>query len=144
MNEKLRVEHVETPEELEWGAIGSGLRAYNTRQAGDDNYRHHCYLLKHQDEDEAIVGGVIGASYWGWLYIDLMWVREDLRGQGYGRRLLTLAEEAALECGATHAYLDTFSFQAPDFYHKLGYEVFGELKDFPPGHNRFFMTKALT
>ena len=72
-----------------------------------------------------------------------MWVREDLRGQGYGRRPLTLAEDAARARGAGHAHLDTFTFQAPDFYRKLGYEVFVELKDFPPGHNRFFLTKTL-
>jgi hypothetical protein len=42
-----------------------------------------------------------------------------------------------------HAYLDTFSFQAPDFYKKLGYEVFGELQDFPHGHQRYFMKKRL-
>ena len=93
--------------------------------------------------DNEIAGGVIGAVHYEWFCVDLMWVREDLRGRGYGHRLLMLAEEAARERGAKHAYLDTFSFQAPGFYEKHGYQVFGELRDFPPGHTRTYLAKQL-
>jgi len=72
-----------------------------------------------------------------------MYLREDLRGQGYGERILERAEEEARKRGVKDVYLDTFSFQAPGFYQKLGYRVFGELVDFPPGHTRHFMTKQL-
>jgi len=141
MGKDYSIEQVETPEQLEWRAIGDGLRAYNTEQAGDDSYQHVCFMLK--DAEGTILGGLLGATYWGWLFVNLMWVSKELRGQGYGRELLNLAEDLARERGATHAYLDTFTFQAPVFYQKCGYEVFGELKDFPPGHDRFFMTKTL-
>jgi GNAT superfamily N-acetyltransferase len=93
--------------------------------------------------DEEIAGGVIAALYWDWLYVDLMWIRDDLRNRGYGRRLLTLTEEEARRRGAKHAYLDTFSFQAPGFYERLGYRIFGTLQDFPAGHQRYYMTKEL-
>ena len=93
--------------------------------------------------EKVVRGGVIGATYWNWLYIDLMWLKEEFRGQGYGHQLLTLAEAEARNRGAKHAYLDTFSFQAPAFYQQHGYKVFGELQDFPPGHQRYFLTKAL-
>ena len=53
------------------------------------------------------------------------------------------AEDEARQRGAKNAYLDTFSFQVPDFYKQHGYEVFGELPDFPPGHQRYFMKKQL-
>jgi len=86
---------------------------------------------------------VICTTYWDWLYVDLMWVWEDLRGQGFGQRLLSLAEEKARERGARHAYLDTFSFQAPCFYQNFGYQEFGRLEDFPAGHTRYFLTKEL-
>ncbi len=66
-----------------------------------------------------------------------------MRGQSYGQRLLALAEEEARKRGAEYAYLDTLSFQAPEFYKKQGYEIFGTLEDFPKGHQRYFMTKAL-
>ena len=52
-------------------------------------------------------------------------------------------EQAAKERGCTYAHLDTFSFQARPFYEALGYEVFGILDDYPPGHHKFFMKKAL-
>jgi len=124
-----------------WEVIGQGITEYNTQQAGEDQGKNLCFVL--QNPDGEIVGGVIGATYWDWLYVNLMWLREDLRGQGFGKELLSLAEEEALQRGAMDAYLDTFSFQAPGFYQKQGYEVFGQLDDFPTGHQRFFLKKKL-
>ena len=93
--------------------------------------------------DGEIVGGLIGEISWTWLHVDLLWIPENLRGQGFGQQLLTEAEDEARRRGAKNVYLDTFSFQAPDFYRQHGYEVFGELRDFPPGQQRFFMQKGL-
>jgi GNAT superfamily N-acetyltransferase len=128
-------------EDPPWDVIGGALTAYNTQMAGDDQGQNLCFVLK-SPEDE-ITGGVIGATYWDWLYVNLMWVQEDLRGRGFGRQLLSLAEEEARRRGAKNAYLDTFSFQAPDFYKSLGYKEFGRLENFPTGHTRYFLTKAL-
>jgi N-acetylglutamate synthase-like GNAT family acetyltransferase len=89
------------------------------------------------------MGGVLAELYWKWLFIDLLWVKEELRGQGYGHELLTKVETEARNRGARNAYLDTFSFQAPEFYAKHGYHQFGELQDFPKGHQRLFLTKLL-
>lgn len=138
MTQKFEIKYMEQPA---WEAIGGGLTDFNTQQAGDDEGKNLCFVL--QTPSGEIVGGVIGATYWNWLYINLMWIREDLRGQGYGQELLTLAEDEARKRGATHAYLDTFSFQAPDFYQKSGYHEFGRLDNFPPGHTRYFLSKAL-
>lgn len=124
-----------------WSEIGEGLTEYNTRQAGDDHGQNLCFVLRNTTDE--IVGGVISATYWGWLYINLMWVREDHRGAGYGAQLLAAIEKKAREQGATQAYLDTFSFQAPGFYKKFGYRVFGKLPDFPVGHTRYFLKKSL-
>jgi hypothetical protein len=57
--------------------------------------------------------------------------------------LPTHAKDEARKRGAKNVYLDTFSFQAPDFYQRHGYQVFGELADFPPGHRRCFFAKQL-
>jgi len=141
MPDNLKIIQVEKPGSAEWMAIGYGIQAYNEAEAGDDNTRHVCFVLK--DETDTIVGGIIGAVYWNWFYVDLMWLRAELRNQGYGSRLLELAENEARAQGAVFAYLDSFSFQAPGFYEKFGYEVFGRLDDFPPGHNRYFLKKAL-
>lgn len=91
-----------------------------------------------------VVGGVYGNySAFGWLYVSTLWVSDLVRGGGYGTRLMQLIEREAIENGCANAYLDTFSFQALEFYKKLGYTVFGELEDFPPGHRRCFLRKKL-
>jgi len=139
MDDKCRIVHVDKPE---WGIIGSAITEYNTQHAGDDHGQSLCFVLKGPAGE--ILGGVIGTTYWDWLHLDLMWVREDLRGHGYGQQLLACAEEEARQRGARNAYVDTFSFQAPGFYRKHAYEVFATLQDFPAGHQRYFMTKRLS
>lgn len=141
MTEDYDIVYVDEPEGSAWGIIGRGIRSYNQQQAGDSNFQRLCFVL--QSPDQEIVGGVLGDTHWDWLHLDLLWVKDELRGRGYGHRLLTIAEEEARQRGARHVYLDTFSFQAPDFYKKYGYRVFGELNDFPSGHQRYFLTKQL-
>lgn len=141
MDEVYRIVYVVEPGQTEWMTIGGGIGAYNEAQAGDDSSQSLCFVVRGPDEE--IVGGLIGATHYGWLYVDLMWLKEEFRGLGYGHQLLTLAEDEARKRGATQAYLDTFSFQAPDFYKRHGYEVFGELSDFPPGHTRYYLMKQL-
>jgi GNAT superfamily N-acetyltransferase len=141
MDEEYRIVYVENPEQAAWGIIGRGVANYNKEQAGDNKFQRLCYVLNAPDRE--IVGGVIAEVYWDWLYIDLLWVKDELRGRGYGHRLLTQVEQAARQQGATNAYLDTFSFQAPEFYKRYGYQVFGVLEDFPLGHRRYFLRKRL-
>ena len=141
MDDTYQIRYVEKPEESAWGIIGHGISAFNLQQAGEDKYSRVCYALYTPDGE--IAGGVMGEIYWDWLYISLMWVKEGLRGRGYGGQLLALAEEEARKRGAKAAYLDTFSFQAPEFYKQRGWQVFGTLESFPAGHQRYFMTKAL-
>lgn len=125
-----------------WDIIGGGLTIFNHQHAGDDRPQRLCFVLK--VPDGAIVGGVIGIVYWDWLAVDLLYLPEELRGQGYGSQLLTVIEEEGRRRGARHVHLDTFSFQAPEFYQRHGYRIFGELSDFPPGHTRYYLTKELT
>ena len=133
-----KIEYTDTPE---WDIIGGWISDYNKAQAGDDHPQRLCFVLK--APDQSVVGGVIGIVFWDWLYVDLMYLPEALRGQGYGSQLLTLIEDEARRRGARHVHLDTFSFQAPEFYQRHGYRVFGELPDFPPGHTRYYLTKEL-
>ena len=141
MNETYDIVSIDQADQIPWGVIGGGISEYNAQQAGDDAGRNLCFVL--QGPDETIVGGIIGATHWDWLYINLMWIKEAFRNRGYGQRLLALAEDEARQRGAKYAYLDTFSFQAPGFYKKYGYEIFGELADFPTGHQRYYLKKQL-
>jgi ribosomal protein S18 acetylase RimI-like enzyme len=52
------------------------------------------------------------------LYIDVLWVKEESRGDGYGSALLEEMEKIAKEKGCKLVHLDTFDFQAKDFYER--------------------------
>jgi ribosomal protein S18 acetylase RimI-like enzyme len=95
-----------------------------------------------RDEAGAVMAGLDASFYAGWLFVNNLWVHADLRRRGIGRRLLREAERRAAARGCHSVWLDTFSFQAPGFYRRLGYEVFGTL-DYPPDHQRFFLKKHL-
>jgi len=86
--------------------------------------------------------GLDGFTYAGWLFVRYLWVDAELRRSGIGRELMAEAERRARELGCHSAWVDTFSFQAPDFYAKLGYREFGRL-EYPPDHQRIFFQKQL-
>ncbi|MEN4902978.1 GNAT family N-acetyltransferase [Luteimonas sp. TWI1437] len=95
-------------------------------------------------EDEGVlIGGLSADLYLGWLSIHVLWIDEAMRHRGLGTRLLQHAEDAARAHGAHGAFLDTFDWQALAFYQRHGYDCFGTLDDFPPGHSRHFLRKSL-
>jgi GNAT superfamily N-acetyltransferase len=114
---------------------------YNVTQTGRDDGQELAIFLR--DESNQIVAGIHGWTWAGWLELRYLWVQPELRGMGRGRQLLLAAEQEAVARGCEQVLLDTFSFQAPDFYRKLGYEVFGTLEGFPRAHQRYFLTKRL-
>ncbi len=130
-----------TPEEIQ--ILSDGIAEYDRAKIGARERRSVTFFVR--DEEGAIVGGVHGNySVSGWLYISTLWVSDVVRGCGYGTRLMLQAEQEAVSHGCRHAYLDTFSFEAVEFYQKLGYTIFGELEDFPAGHRRCFLRKKLS
>ncbi len=80
---------------------------------------------------------------WGAAHVDALWVSAQYRKQGLGSMLLNEVERTAVKNGCNLIHLDTFDFQAKDFYVKHGYEVFGILNDSPEGHCRYYMKKIL-
>ncbi len=90
-----------------------------------------------------LAGGLTGESYWGWLYIRLLWTHPDQRGGGLGGKLMAAAEAEGVRRGCRYAFVNTFSYQAPEFYQKQGYEVWGILDDFPPGFQRIYLFKNI-
>ena len=121
--------------------VNEGLYAYNRATAGHEHYTPLNLFIR--DESGTIKGGLLGATYWGWCAINILWLHDDLRGKGYGTRLVQIAEEEAVRRGCFGAHLDTMSFQALPFYQKLGYTVFGQIDDLPMGHARYYLKKML-
>jgi environmental stress-induced protein Ves/GNAT superfamily N-acetyltransferase len=134
----ITVEAEPNPEEVR--SIREGLIAFNLRHTQDDYYEPLTIFLRDGGE---LVGGLLGATYWGWLHLDILWIDERLRGQGYGETMLARAEAEARRRGCRHAHLDTLSFQALSFYQRHGYTIFGVLPDHPTPHTRYFLQKSL-
>jgi GNAT superfamily N-acetyltransferase len=129
-----------TADELK--VIHEGLNDYNLGFAPPHGFRPLQVLLR--DEGGAAAGGLTGGTFWGWLHIELLWLPETARRQDLGTRIMAAAEDEARRRGCHHVYVDTISFQALPFYLKLGYEEWGRLEDFPVGHTRHFLQKALS
>lgn len=133
----------EAPTRATREAIVAPLIRFNEQRAGrSEDYRPLALLLSDSGTG-AIIGGLYGDTMFGHLHVDLLFVPEALRRGGLGRQLMARAEDEARRRGCHGAWLDTYSFQARGFYERIGYEVFGVIEDFPPGHSRFFLKKAL-
>ena len=121
-------------------AILEPLSAYNTAAAGPGNWG--IIALTVRDEQDAIVGGLWGYTGYGFLFVELL-AAGPARNQGIGTRLMAEAEAECRRQGLVGIWLDTWTFQAPGFYAKLGYSECGRIPDYPAGHDRIFFHKRL-
>jgi GNAT superfamily N-acetyltransferase len=121
--------------------VKDGLSLFNVARTGQEHWRPVQLFVR--DDKGLIRGGLLGNIWGGWLHIEDLWLEESLRGSGVGRDLMTMAEQEARDEGCRYVHLDSHSFQAPDFYKKLGYEEFGRLTDSPLGHEQVFLWKRL-
>jgi GNAT superfamily N-acetyltransferase len=97
-----------------------------------------------KDDSGQVIAGINSVLYcWHVMSVSILYVDGAFRGMGYGKLLLEKTENEARELGGYMAHLDTFDFQAKDFYERLGYEVFGVLENCPRGHNRYYLKKQL-
>lgn len=117
------------------------LTEFNHAKAGESKWK--VMALEMHGPKKELLGGLYGGTFWGWAYIELLWVDEKVRGTKVGESLVSLAEKIAKQRGCKNCFLSTFSFQAPGFYKKLGYKVFGKMSHFPTGHSRMWLQKAL-
>ena len=132
----------DAPEAAAEAAIRDGLSDYNFDKAGYRDHRPLAILVNDPDSGE-VVGGLIGRTSFGLLYVDRFFLPEQLRKQGLGSRIIAAAEAEAIRRGCSRAVLTTLSFQAPGFYQRQGWTVLGRIECDPPGHTRFLMTKIL-
>jgi len=132
----------DAPDERAQAVIRDGLSDYNVGQAGYGDARALAVLIS-DPETQEVIGGLLGRTSMGLLFIDLFFVPESLRRHGIGSRVIRAAEDEALRRGCSRAILFTVTFQAPVFYERQGYQVLGRVECDPPGHTRICMTKKL-
>ena len=131
----------DVPDEASRNGILGPLVAYNQSKTGRSDIQPLIIAL--DDPEGQVIGGLWGRTAYDWLFVELLFVPDSLRGRGVGTDLMKRAETEALARGCHSAWLDTFEFQARGFYERLGYTCFGELSDYPVGATRYFMKKAL-
>jgi len=95
-------------------------------------------------EHGRIVAGICGNTWGGTCELRQFWVEESLRRRGLGTKLFRAAEQEARRRGCSQIVLMTFSFQAPEFYRRHGFEVVAAIDDHPHGHRNLLMRKRLT
>jgi len=129
------------PADVDVAPIDRGLHAYNQRSADlEAIHRFACYS---RDIKGTLLGGAL-ARWWGAACeLQQIWVDEAMRRRGIGAALMQKVEAIALDRGCRLIYLDTFSFQAPEFYYRLGYETACRLDGFPDGGSKFILRKTL-
>lgn len=131
------------PDDEARGVIDDGLADYNAAQVGYRDWRPLAVLARDPASGRTI-GGLLGRTSLGLLFIDLVYLPEELRGHSMGSRMLRMAEAEAWRRGCRAGVLYTISFQAPGFYERHGWREFGRIPCDPPGTSRVFMTKDIS
>jgi GNAT superfamily N-acetyltransferase len=111
-------------------------------QAAGHPFRPQTIVLEAWERDDYL-GGILARSVSDWTYIELLAVTDAARGRGVGRMLVEAVEREARRLGNVGLWLDTFTYQAPGFYQKLGFSEFGRIEDHPRGRDRVFLLKRI-
>jgi len=132
---------VEEPSSADIAFLEARLYEFNAATTGIEDGRLLGVFLR--DDCSNIVAGAAGHTWGETCELRQVWVAESARGSNVGRRMLAEAEAEALRRGCRQLILSTHSFQAPEFYRKLGFEVLAEVSDYPRGHSHLLLRKRL-
>lgn len=127
--------------EPEQKIVHAGFEAHSANAGAPAYEKRQLKWLAH--EGHKLMGALTADILWDWLYIDELWVDERSRGQGLGRRLVEKAEAYARNQACSGLWLWTQSWQAADFYQRLGYQEFARFDDFPKGYQRIGFRKRI-
>ena len=131
------IKKVPSSDELQF--LEDRLYEFNSAQTGQDNGQLFAVFIRNDKQE--IVAGLSG---WTWAQaceIRALWVHPSWRRRGYGQGLLEAAEQEARAHGCQVILIGSYSFQAPAFYQRLGYELAWQLNDFPPGSQYCYLVK---
>ena len=108
------------PADSDYDKVSENLFEYNCIKSGTNDYKRFGIYIR--NENDEIIGGLNGWTRWEWAHVENLWIEESLRNQGFGKKLLKYAEKIAVSRNCKFIDLDTYSFQAPNFYKKHGYD----------------------
>lgn len=137
-----KIDVVEHPDKSLREPILNGLIEFNAHVLGATTPEPLAIVLRDPSTD-AVIGGMWAIFIYEWLFVELLFVPEEFRGDGIGCALMEKAENAAVQRGCKGVRLDTYDFQAPGFYEKLGYKPYGKLDHLPKGHAQTLYFKKL-
>ncbi|MFC4307317.1 GNAT family N-acetyltransferase [Cohnella boryungensis] len=125
--------------------VRSKLKEYNAQHVPDEiRSRYERINLHIANEEGDIIAGLMSVLCWNWVEVEILWVDAQHRIHGYGSKLLQEIERIARAKQCSFLKLNTFSFQAPDFYRKHGFELIGLFDNAPTGHKHYYFKKDLT
>src|SRR5262245_3724619 len=127
-----------TPDEVQY--LEDRIYDFNSRATDIADGEALAFCIR---ERERIVAGICGNTWGGTCELRQFWVEEPQRHRGLGTRLFQAAEHEARRRGCTQIVLMTFSFQAPTFYERHGFEVVATIDDHPRGYTNLLMRKHL-
>ena len=135
---QVRLENIESQKSQ---VIGDLIRSYNrSKREVAESESLNLYV---EDDSGELMAGLVAETFGNWLEIEYLFVKEDLRGQGIGSKLLQQAESEAKKRNCRYVFVNTYQFQAPAFYQKQGYKEVFTLKDYPYIGQRHYYQKDL-
>ena len=129
------------PQSADIQILNDGISKQAKQKKGMKQLDFFAFFIR--DEQGKVVGGCGGDNMYGGLFVGQLWVVEQLRGKGYGTKLMQKAENLAKESGCNFIAVNTFDWEALDFYKKLGFYVEFERKGFDKGSIFYFLRKDL-
>lgn len=141
----MNIEIEKSPSEKDKKALSQGIIDFNLQNVPElesikDEVKFHIFV---RDDSNNILGGLRANCYWNTLHIELLWLSENCRGKGVGKKLIRKAESFAVENKCEKAFVETTSWQAKPFYEKLGFEHIATLNDRPKGYASHYLKKNL-
>jgi len=135
----VRLEHEPSPEDIR--VLEELIFAFNEAATGIRDGKLLTLFMR--DRNGRVLGGLYGWTWGATCYVRYLYVPPELRKQGHGSDLMRRMEEEAKARGCRQIALETHTFQAPEFYRRLGFDVVGRIDGYPTGHHSLTMRKRL-
>lgn len=119
--------------------IREGIVDFNSKTL-NERATHFSVFAK---DGPKIIGGALIWEHIDTLYIEVLWCNEKYRKKGIGAKIMTMVDDIAKNKGVAKIFVDTYAFQAEDFYTKCGFYRIAIVPQYLMGHDRIFMRKDL-